>query len=162
MRGNYFAAATADLNYRSVVEVGDTLELTVTDAHGNIASERFNFTVNPMNLAHAVLNVTLDAIGTPKQNLLLQNYPNPFNPETWIPYRLSEDGQVAISIYDTKGTVIRTLSLGYQSAGFYQDQERAAYWDGCNGLGEPVASGVYFYQLTTSSFQQTRRMLILK
>ena len=64
---------------------------------------------------------------------------------------------MAISIYDTKGTVIRTLSLGYQSAGFYQDQERAAYWDGCNGLGEPVASGVYFYQLTTSSFQQTRR-----
>ena len=162
VRGNYFAAATADLNYRSVVEVGDTLELTVTDAHGNIASERFNFTVNPMNLAHAVLNVTLDGIGAPKQSLLLQNYPNPFNPETWIPYRLSEDGQVAISIYDTKGTLIRTLSLGYQSAGFYQDQERAAYWDGCNGLGEPVASGVYFYQLTTSSFQQTRRMLILK
>ncbi len=162
VRGNYFAAATADLNYRNVVEVGDTLELTVTDVHGNIASERFNFTVNPMNLAHAALNVTLDGIGAPKQSLLLQNYPNPFNLETWIPYRLSEDGQVTISIYDTKGTPIRTLSLGYQSTGFYQDQERAAYWDGCNGLGEPVASGVYFYQLTTSSFQQTRRMLILK
>ena len=162
VRGNYFAAATADLNYRSVVELGDRLELTVTDTHGNTASERFNFIVNPMNLANAVLNVTLEGIGTPKQNLLLQNYPNPFNPETWIPYRLSEDSQASISIYDTKGTLIRTLSLGYQSAGFYQDQERAAYWNGRNDLGEPVASGVYFYQLTTSSFQQTRRMLILK
>ena len=162
VRGNYFAAATADLNYRSVVELGDTLELTVTDTHGNIASERFNFTVDPMNLANAVLNVTLDGIGAPKQSLLLQNYPNPFNPETWIPYRLSENGQVSISIYDTNGRPIRTISLGYRSAGFYQDQGRAAYWDGRNDLGEPVASGVYFYQLTTSSFQQTRRMLILK
>ena len=162
VRGNYFAAATADLNYRSVVELGDRLELTVTDTHGNIASERLNFTVDPMHLAHAVLNVTLNGIGTPKQSLLLQNYPNPFNPETWIPYRLSEDGDVSVSIYDTKGTRIRTLSLGYQSAGFYQAQGRAAYWDGRNSLGEPVASGVYFYQLTTESFQQTRRMLILK
>ena len=162
VRGNYFAAATANLNYRSVVEVGDRLELTVTDTHGNIASERLNFTVDPMHLANAVLNVTLDGIGTPKQSLLLQNYPNPFNPETWIPYRLSEDGQVSVSIYDANGTRIRTLSLGYQSAGFYQDQGHAAYWDGRNTLGEPVASGVYFYQLATASFQQTRRMLILK
>ena len=162
IRANYFAAATADLNYRSVVELGDRLELTVTDVHGNLASERFNFTVNPINLAHAALNVTLENIGTPKQSLLLQNYPNPFNPETWIPYRLSEDGQVSVSIYDSNGARIRTLSLGYQSAGFYQNQGRAAYWDGRNDLGEPVASGVYFYQLTTPAFQQTRRMLILK
>ena len=162
VHGNYFAAATADLNYRSVVELGDRLELTVTDIDGNITSERFNFTVTPMNLAHAALNVTLDSIGTPKQSLLLQNYPNPFNPETWIPYRLSEDGQVSVSIYDPNGARIRTLSLGYQSAGFYQDHGRAAYWDGRNDLGEPVASGVYFYQLTTPAFQQTRRMLILK
>ena len=162
VRENYFAAATADLNYRSVVEVGDTLELVVTDTQGNIVSEKFNFIVKPTHLENAVLNVTLDSIGTPKQNLLLQNYPNPFNPETWIPYRLSEDSSVSLSIYDTKGTLVRQLSLGYQSAGFYQNRGRAAYWDGRNELGEPVASGVYFYQLTTSSFQQTRRMLILK
>ena len=162
VRGNYFAASTADLNYRSVVELGDTLELTVTDTPGNIVSERFNFTVNPANFVDAVLSVTLDSIGAPKQSLLLQNYPNPFNPETWIPYRLSEASPVSLSIYDTKGTLVRTLSLGYQSAGFYQSQSRAAYWDGHNALGEPVASGVYFYQLVTPSFQQTRRMLILK
>jgi len=162
VRGNYFAAATVNLNYRNVVELGDTLALTVTDAHGNIVSEKFNFTVNPTNLANAVLNVSLDGIGTPKQTLLLQNYPNPFNPETWIPYRLAEPGPVSLSIYNATGERIRTLSLGYQSAGFYQNQGRAAYWDGRNALGEPVASGVYFYQLVTPSFQQTRRMLILK
>ena len=86
----------------------------------------------------------------------MQNYPNPFNPETWIPYHLAEAGAVSLSIYDTAGTLIRTLPLGYQSAGFYENRTHAAYWDGRNALGEPVASGVYFYRLTTPSFQQTR------
>ena len=162
VRENYFAAATADLNYRSVVAIGDTMELMVTDTNGNIVSEKFNFIVNAANLEKAGLSVTLNGIGTPKQSRLLQNYPNPFNPETWIPYHLAEDGAVSLSIYDATGTLIRTLPIGYQQAGFYQNRGRAAYWDGRNAFGEPVASGVYFYQLTTSSFQQTRRMLILK
>ena len=162
VRDNYFAAATANLNYRSVVAIGDTMELIVTDTNGNIVSEKFNFTVNAANLEKAVLSVMLDSIGTPKRSRLLQNYPNPFNPETWIPYHLAETGTVSLSIYDATGTLIRTLPLGYQQAGFYQNRGRAAYWDGRNALGEPVASGIYFYQLTTPSFQQTRRMLILK
>ena len=162
VRSNYFAAATADLNYRSVIEPGDTLGVVVTDTQGNIVSEEFNFTVNAADLANAVLSVRLTDIGSPRQSLLLQNYPNPFNPETWIPYQLSEGSPVSVSIYDTTGKLVRTLRLGFQSAGFYNSPERAAYWDGRNALGEPVASGVYFYQLVTPSFQQTRRMLILK
>ena len=162
VRGNYFAAATADLNYRSVVEVGDTLELIVSDADGNVVSERFGFTVDTTHLENAVMTVSLDSIGAPKRSQLLQNYPNPFNPETWIPYQLSEDSSVSVSIYDTTGKLIRTLQLGFQSAGFYNSRERAAYWDGRNALGERVASGIYFYQLTTPSFQQTRRLVIVK
>ena len=162
VRDNYFAAATADLAYRSVVEAGDILELIVTDTNGNIASEKFIFTVNADTLENAVMTVTLGSIGIPKRSRLLQNYPNPFNPETWIPYHLTEAGVVSLSIYDTAGNLIRTLPLGYQSAGFYENRTHAAYWDGRNALGEPVASGVYFYQLVTPSFQQTRRMLILK
>ena len=162
VRSNYFAAATANLNYRSVIESGDTLELVVSDTQGNIVSEKFNFRVNAANLANAVLSVRLTDIGRPKRNRLLQNYPNPFNPETWIPYHLAEAGAVSLSIYDATGNLIRTLPIGYRQAGFYQNREHAAYWDGRNALGEPVASGVYFYQLTTPSFQQTRRMLILK
>ena len=162
VRSNYFAAATADLSYRSVVAIGDTLELMVFDTNGNIASEKFNFTVNAANLENAVMSLTLDSIGTPQQSRLLQNYPNPFNPETWIPYHLAEAGIASLSIYDATGKHIRTLSLGYQLAGFYESRAHAAYWDGRNALGEPVASGIYFYQLATPSFQQTRRMLILK
>ncbi|MDE0635682.1 MAG: T9SS type A sorting domain-containing protein [Candidatus Poribacteria bacterium] len=162
VQDNYFAAATADLSLRSVVQVGDVIELRVIGPNGNVESQTINAKVTPESLANAVLSVKLDNIGKPTQNQLLQNYPNPFNPETWIPYQLSQDSPVSISIYDMTGKLIRTLSLGFQSAGFYNNRERAAYWDGRNALGERVASGVYFYQLTTPSFQQTRRMIILK
>ena len=162
VEGDYFAAATADLARRSVVQVGDVIELRLIGPNGNAELQPVTYKVTPKDLANAVLSVRLDGIGQPDQNLLLQNYPNPFNPETWIPYQLSEDSPVSISIYDTTGKLVRTLSLGFQSAGFYNSQGRAAYWDGRNALGERVASGIYFYQLTTPSFQQTRRLVILK
>ncbi|MDE0318231.1 MAG: T9SS type A sorting domain-containing protein, partial [Candidatus Poribacteria bacterium] len=162
VQGDYFAAATADLARRSVVKVGDVIELRVIGTDGNFESQTRSFTVTPEHLVNAVLSVKLDSIGKPMQNQLLQNYPNPFNPETWIPYQLSQDSPVSVSIYDTTGKVIRSLSLGFQSAGFYNSRGRAAYWDGRNALGERVASGIYFYQLTTPSFQQTRRLVILK
>ena len=162
VRDGYFAVATADLSRRSIVQIGDSLEVTVTDTTGEIASEKFSFTVTPDTLANAVLPVTLDGVGTPKRTLLLQNYPNPFNPETWIPYHLSEAASVTLSIYDTTGQRIRTLALGVQAAGFYQSRSRAAYWDGRNDLGERVSSGVYFYQLSTPSEHQVKRMVIVK
>ena len=162
VQGDYFAAATADLTRKSVVQVGDIVEVRVLGPDGNFESQIHSFEVTPDHLANAVLSVNLDGIGQPNQNLLLQNYPNPFNPETWIPYQLSEDTSVSVSIYDTTGRLVRTLSLGFQAAGFYNSRSRAAYWDGRNELGERVASGVYFYQLTTPDFQQTRRLVILK
>ena len=162
VRGGYFAVATADLSRQSIVEVGDSFEISVTDTTGEIASEKFSFTVTPDTLINAVLSVRLDGVGTPKQTILLQNYPNPFNPETWIPYHLSEAALVTLSIYDTTGQQIRTLSLGFQAAGFYQSRSRAAYWDGRNDLGEQVSSGVYFYQLSTPSEHQMKRMVIVK
>ena len=162
VQGDYFAAATADLERRSVIRVGDVIELRVIGPGGNAESQTRSFKVTPEHLANAVLPVRLDGIGRPTQNLLLQNYPNPFNPETWIPYQLSEGSPVSVSIYDTTGRLVRTLSLGYQSAGFYNSPGRAAYWDGRNALGERVASGIYFYQLTTPDFQQTRRLVIVK
>ena len=98
----------------------------------------------------------------PTHNQLLQNYPNPFNPETWIPFRLASAGQVSIEIYDATGRLVRQLDLGYLIPGHYLNRTNAAYWDGTNRYGEPVASGIYFYTLSTPSFHTTRKMIISK
>ena len=98
----------------------------------------------------------------PKETTLLPNYPNPFNPETWIPYRLAEDGFVTLTIYDADGRIVRTLDVGYRVAAFYESRSKAIHWDGRNEFGEQVASGVYFYHLSAGDFSATRKMLILK
>ena len=98
----------------------------------------------------------------PEETTLLANYPNPFNPETWIPYHLANPSDVRITIYDTRGTIVRQLDLGHQPQGYYTRQSRAAYWDGRNNLGERVASGVYFYQFQADGLSYLRKMVILK
>ena len=98
----------------------------------------------------------------PKTTVLLPNYPNPFNPETWIPYQLEKPADVTVTIYAPNGTLVRTLEVGHQPAGIYQSRARAAYWDGKNAYGEPVASSFYFYTLTAGEFTATRKMLIQK
>ncbi len=103
-----------------------------------------------------------DLSQVPLETDLLTNYPNPFNPETWIPYQLADAAEVEISIYAADGKLVRSLSLGHQSAGMYTSHSRAAHWDGKNEFGEPVASGIYFYTLTAGEFTATRKMLILK
>ena len=106
---------------------------------------------------------------------LLQNFPNPFNPETWIPYELAQDASITISIYNAKGQLIRTFSLGEQKAGLYVSKDKATYWDGRDSAREKVGSGVYFYTLQvehkgrqsqskfyTSEGSAVRKMVILK
>ena len=109
----------------------------------------------------AMLAHLLDLL-LPKETALLPNYPNPFNPETWILYHLAKDTDVTVTIYNMRGVAVRELILGYQAAGVYERRGRAAYWDGRNQLGEPVASGVYFYTLTAGDFTATRKLLIAK
>ncbi len=98
----------------------------------------------------------------PKKTMLLHNYPNPFNPETWIPYQLVKAADVQVTIYAANGRIVRTLVAGHQNAGSYKSRNRAAYWDGKNSSGEPVASGIYFYTLSAGDFTATRKMQILK
>ena len=117
---------------------------------------------SPAALRTLVYMQQLLVTARPEKTQLFANYPNPFNPETWLPYELATDTHVKITIYNTQGVVIRTLQFGHQSAGYYTDRDRAAYWDGRNALGEQVASGLYFYQLETDMMSSMRKMVILK
>ncbi len=115
---------------------------------------------NSRSMAAAPVNITVAP--PPEATQVLANYPNPFNPETWIPYHLAEPANVMVRIYAADGILVQTLILGHQPAGMYQSRVRAAYWDGRNALGEPVASGIYFYTFTAGDFTATRKMLIRK
>jgi hypothetical protein len=88
---------------------------------------------------------------------LEQNRPNPFNPSTEITYRLGADSRASLKIYDVTGRLIRTLVDQRQESGVYH-----AMWDGRDGEGRLVSSGVYFYKLNAGNFTQTRRMVLLK
>ena len=157
------AAVWADLNRKSVVETGDKLKIALYDERGNIVSGPFQRNVSTADIRNAFLNLQL-TVGDvrPTDTILAQNYPNPFNPETWIPYQLSKSAEVSIHIHNVAGHRIRTLDLGLKPVGVYMTPSTAAYWDGKNAVGEPVASGIYFYTLHTADFSATRRMVILK
>ncbi|MEO2004148.1 MAG: FlgD immunoglobulin-like domain containing protein, partial [Candidatus Poribacteria bacterium] len=93
---------------------------------------------------------------------LLPNYPNPFNPETWIPFDLPASGEVTITIYGTRGEVVRRIALGSLTAGLYRTRGKAARWDGRNAVGEAVPSGVYVYELRVGDYHAARRMVVRK
>ena len=155
-----FIADDQQVTYRSY-----TLETTLF-RENNDRAPIYRFRYNPrgdrLDLVRDALAAPVLSREVPKQTQLLANYPNPFNPETWIPYQLAADSEVRITIYDITGMIVETLPLGHQPAGIYQSRSRAAYWNGRNHAGEPVASGVYFYTLTAGDFTATRKMLIQK
>ena len=136
--------------------------LTAVEVQGWLTDVRALEVRNPIMKRGIIVLEQLLVSLTPKETELLANYPNPFNPETWIPYRLAEDAFVTLTIYDRGGQVVRTLEVGHRIASAYESRSKAIYWDGRNGVGEQVASGVYFYTLTAGDFSATRRMLILK
>jgi hypothetical protein len=125
--------------------------LDVADQAGRLA--RFTFGPDALSVGAAF---------RPPRSEALPNYPNPFNPETWIPYALTEAAEVTVHIYTVEGKPVRTLALGYRNAGYHTDRARAAYWDGRNASGEPVASGVYVYELRAGSVRSVRRMVVVK
>ena len=124
--------------------------------------EEISADATQIELVKRFLRKLFGHVEEPLVTKLYANYPNPFNPETWIPYQLAEDTEVTIRIYNAAGQVVRTVFSGHQASGYYLDRSRAAYWDGRNELGEQVASGVYIYELTTPTFKQTKRLVIVK
>jgi hypothetical protein len=158
-----FTLAFADLSRKPVVQMGDTLRLTIADTTSGEPLGKIDKVVTFDDIRKAYLKFHLNLIDlTPMTPNLFQNYPNPFNPETWIPFKLAQDASITINIYDTKGQLVRTVALGNKPAGFYTTKDQAAYWNGRDSFGERVASGVYFYTLQAGEFRATKKMVILK
>lgn len=174
----YFVAMTYDgvsaklyVNGEVVKEIADsrtilsgTLPLVIGDDNGN--NLEFNGYIDDCYLYNATLtegdilelfNVDLTDIKSNDTNIpttytLQQNYPNPFNPSTKITYDIKEAGNVRIELYNTLGQKIKVLLNENQSAGSHEVTLNAS----------DLTSGVYFYQLTTDSFVETKKMTLLK
>ena len=143
--------------------IRDILEISAQSPDPFIGVQPLQYTVTAEDVKRGWIQLpALVAYEIPTETELLRNYPNPFNPETWIPYRLAEDAFVTLTIYNQTGQVVRTLEVGHQIASAYESRSKAIYWDGRNGLGEQVASGVYFYHLSAGDYSATRKMMILK
>jgi flagellar hook assembly protein FlgD len=100
-------------------------------------------------------NIKLVAI--PGEYALHYNYPNPFNPVTTMLYDLTETGHTRLIIYDLLGREVHVLIDKIMAPGYYSTQ-----WNGRNQHGQTVGAGVYFYQIQSNGFIQTRKMLLLK
>lgn len=91
-------------------------------------------------------------IGVPDKNELSQNYPNPFNPVTHLGFGISDPGFVSLKVYDVLGNEIKTLVNEIKPAGYYDVE--------FNGSGLP--SGIYYYKLEAGTFNQVKKMMIIK
>jgi flagellar hook assembly protein FlgD len=100
----------------------------------------------------------------PKTRCLYQNHPNPFNPTTAIPFTVygsqsmvHSSIRTTLEIYNIRGELVRTLINESRRPGRYE-----IVWNGKDDDGNQVASGVYFYQLKTDDYRQTKKMLLVR
>jgi len=96
-------------------------------------------------------------VATPVLSILKQNYPNPFNSETSITVNLPKSGKADLSIYNTKGQLVKTLVNGFVFKG-----EQKLTWKGTDNYGNVVAGGLYFYKLKCDGKTETRKMMLIK
>jgi hypothetical protein len=103
-------------------------------------------------LSQLVTSVEHSAHDLPREFMLQQNYPNPFNPTTVVRYQIPGASQVRLVVYDMLGREVAVLVNGKEEAGYH-----TAMFDG-SGL----ASGVYLYRLTSGSYTETRKMVLVR
>ena len=94
---------------------------------------------------------------TPDEYFLYDNYPNPFNPITKLSFVLPKNSRVSLTIFDTRGIVVKTLLDSEQVSG-----KSSVNWDGRNEIGLPVSTGLYFYRIEAEGFTETKKMILLK
>ena len=89
--------------------------------------------------------------------VLFPSYPNPFNPTTTISFSLATREKVRLEIFNSLGQRVKTLLSRDMPAG-----KHSVIWDARNDSGIPLGSGIYFYRISSASFIETRKMLLLK
>ncbi len=134
----------------------DTAAFAILGAH-NLERLKTVAATAKENYRQATPIYEVDTDQLPTHYRLDQNFPNPFNPETQISYMIPRPGRVTIKVYNILGAEVAILLDQYQPAGTH-----LVSWDGTDSYGSGVASGIYFYRMTTADFQGIKKMLLLK
>lgn len=155
----YFSVATApDTN----ITLDTITFLNIQNTYFNLTSLDGNAQISPRfheGIVHinAGTDVEDEEPTLPEAFALGQNYPNPFNPTTTIEFALPRASHVSIELYDILGRSVRTLVDQQMSAG-----EHRVMFDGRSSSGNMLATGIYFYRMSTESFATTRKMVLMK
>jgi len=88
----------------------------------------------------------------PERFSLFQNYPNPFNPSTTISYSIPTEGYVTLKVYDVLGNEVASLVDEQKHSGTFDVHYNAS----------TLSSGIYYYQLVTSEFTSTKKLILMK
>lgn len=83
--------------------------------------------------------------------------PNPFNPTTTIAFELTEASPIRLAVYDISGKLVATLVDENRNIGRHE-----VYWNGRDGHGGSVSSGVYFVRIESGSYTQTKNITLVK
>lgn len=145
--GNAFTISAGSLNIPS----GQSVRLGFAILKSNTLSGLKNLAVIAKSKYNSV-GVKLISEELPKKYELMQNYPNPFNPATKIQFAIPKNDNVSIKIYDVLGREVMTLVNEKLVAGSYE----------YNFNGSALSSGLYFYRMTTSSYSEVKRMMLVK
>jgi hypothetical protein len=104
-----------------------------------------------------ITSVNDGLIDVPNRTELYGNYPNPFNPSTKITFAIKERDKVQIEVYNVLGQKVKTLVNDEKEPGLH-----SVVWYGKDDSGRNVASGIYFYRMSTSDYHRTDKMIFLK
>lgn len=145
--------------------LGDSLSFHLDDSRGVLLSDAkaqnvacsYPNSENPIVYSTDWLATDEEDPGLPDSYLLGQNFPNPFNPMTTIRFDLPSTGFVRVSVYNLLGQEVATLVNGVLSSGRHE-----ITWNGRNGEGHQVATGVYLYALTADNFTAHKKMVLLR
>jgi len=132
---NYYVTARYDISGYDTIE--------------SEGSEEASAIINPVNVE--------DKFDIPVVTRLDGNYPNPFNPATNISFSIKEGGKVKIEVFNILGQRVATILDEELSSGYH-----SVVWDGTSDRGQQVGSGIYFSKMTTSNYNATSKMLLLK
>jgi len=147
--GLYFINSIPAGNYQLVATLANYKDHTQTITIVSGQQLSYPFEMEPLD--------GFDQEIIPVVTALQGNFPNPFNPSTEIAFDLAETGHVSIEIFNIRGQRVTTLTNEEWKAGRHKIE-----WNGTDNYGRQVASGVYFYNMRTSEYNSTRRMILMK